>query len=158
VTPLASDFQAFQTGLAIKYAVRRKRMKVVKQAVAEFGINTRVYAGKTILDLAIERGSLRMVKMLVEANGRIRPDALIEAVRNNAINTVRFLLSRDTDVNYAISATGSTALMLAASGDAVEVATILLEAGADRTPKNRWGKTARELAHSSKMKKLLGRN
>jgi hypothetical protein len=46
--------------------------------------------------------------------------------------------------------------MLAASGDAIEVAKVLLEAGADRKSKNRWGKTAAGLAHSSRMKKRLG--
>jgi hypothetical protein len=156
VTPLAPDFGAFLRGLAIKYAIARKRMTVVKEAVAEVGANTPVYAGKTILDLAVERGSLRMVKMLVEAGARISPDALIEAVRNKAINTVGFLLARGVEVNYAVPETGFTALMLAASRDAVDVAKVLLKAGADPNASNRWGKTAADLAHSSKMKKLLG--
>ena len=156
MTPLAPDFAAFQRGLAIKYAILRKRMRVVNAALAVVGVNTSVYAGKTVLDLALERGSLRMVKMLVRAGARIRPDALVEAVRNNAINTVQFLLSRGLDVNYAIPETGFTALMLAASVDAVEVAKILIKAGAARTPKNRWGKTAAELSHTSRMKELLG--
>lgn len=156
VIPLAPDFGAFLRGLAITYAIARKQMKAVQEAVAEVGIDAPVYAGKTILDLALERGSLRMVKMLVAAGARIRPDALIEAVRNGAINTVRFLLSRGVDVNHAIPDTGFTALMLAASGDDVAVAKVLLEAGAARRPTNRWGKTAAGLAHGPKMKRLLG--
>jgi hypothetical protein len=156
VSALAPDFQSYLRGLAIMYAIFRKRMKAVKEAVAERGIDTPIYAGKTILDLAIERGSLRMVKMLVRAGARISPDALIEAVRNSAINTVRFLFSLGLDVTYAIPETGFTALMLAASGDAVEVAKFLLDAGALRKPKNAWGKTAAELAHTLPMKKLLG--
>jgi hypothetical protein len=155
VTPLAPDFGAFLRGLAIKYVIARKRTKAVKTAVAEVGIDTPVYAGKSILDLAIERGSLRMVKMLVRAGARIGPDRHIEAVRNKAINAVRFLLSCGLDVNYVVPETGFTALMLAASRDAVEVAKLLLQAGALRTAKNIWGKTAAELAHSSRMKELL---
>lgn len=155
VTMLAPDFAAFSHAIAVKYAIARKRIQFVKKAATELGVNEPIYAGKTILDLAIERGSFRMVKMLVQAGSRIGPDAIIEAVRNNAINTVRFILSQNIDVNYAIPETGFTPLMLAASGDAIDVAKLLLDAGANLTPKNRWGKTAFELAHTPQLKQLL---
>ncbi len=157
ITQLAPDFDAFLRGLAIRVAIARKRIGVIKEAMADIGINTPVYAGKTVLDLAFERGSLRMIRLLVHAGAKIRPDALIEAVRNNAPNTIRFLLAHGVDVNYAIPDTGFTALMLSASRDGVDVARLLLTHGANRSPKNHWGKTAADLANSRSMKQLLRR-
>jgi ankyrin repeat protein len=156
ITRLAPDFEAYLRGLAIRVAVARKRAKFIREVIREPGVNAPIYAGQTILDLALERGSLRIIRMLITSGATIPPDAVIEAVRNKAINTVRFLLARGVDVNYSIPDTGFTALMLAASRDAVQVAELLLAKGANATPRNKWGKTAAQLAHSSRMKKLLG--
>src|SRR5439155_4943729 len=122
---LAPDFDAYLRGLAVFVAVRRKRFAVVREAFEGLG-DVPVYGRKTILDFALECGSLRMIKMLVAGGAKLRPDALIEAVRNAAPNTSRFLLAQGIDVNYADPETGFTALMLAASRDAGEVAELLL--------------------------------
>jgi SMI1 / KNR4 family (SUKH-1)/Ankyrin repeats (3 copies) len=155
VTQLAPDFDAYLRGVALKVAIARKQANVVRKAAQELGVHAPVYAGKTLLDLVFERGSLRLVKMLVAMGADIRPNALIEAVRNAAPNTVNYLLNRGANVNYAIPETGFTALMLAASRNTTAIAEVLLQHGADTTPCNRWGKTAAELAHSRRMIKLL---
>jgi hypothetical protein len=156
LTVLAPDFDSYILGLSWKVAVSRKRIDAVRRAVAGgLDVNRPVYGGQTRLDLAVRWGSLRMVKMLVTAGAKVRPDAIMAAVRNVAPNTVTFLLDRGADVNYADSETGFTPLMLAASGGAEKLARLLLNRGADPTPKNRWGKTAADLARTPDLKTLL---
>lgn len=52
---------------------------------------------------------------------------------------------------------GRTALHWAAAADRKDVVAMLLEAGADATPKEREGKTAHDLARSDEMRGLLPR-
>jgi cell wall assembly regulator SMI1 len=155
ITKLAPDFDAFLRGLAIKVAIARGQLDLVREAVDEVGLDTPVYAGKTMLDLAFDQGSEPIIGVLMNKGAKVRDDALIEAVRSASIDTVQVLLARGVDVNFTIPDTGFTALMLAASRDTTEIAELLLRRGADPAKRNRWGKTAAELAHSSKMKKLL---
>jgi SMI1 / KNR4 family (SUKH-1)/Ankyrin repeats (3 copies) len=156
LTKLAPDFDAYQRGLALKVALAEGRLETIQEAMSEVGPNEPVYGKKTILDLAFEVDDIRIVKLLVSAGSKIRPDALIEAVRNSAMEVIAFLLERGIDVNYAIPNTGFTALMLAASTDAPEIVELLLSRGADPLPHNRWGKSAADLAHSLRVKKMLG--
>jgi hypothetical protein len=155
VSPLAPDFDSFQRGLAIRVALAGEDAAFVQEAVKEIGLDAPVYAGKSVLDLAFEDGSDPIVRFLVDAGARVRNDALIEAVRNASMEMVEMLLSRGIDVNFVITETGFTSLMLAASRDTVELAKLLLRHGADRTTRNRWGKTAADLAHSAQMKEVL---
>ncbi len=155
LTKLADGFKSFQRGFAVKVAIARKRLKVIRRIVKEVGVDVPVYGGQTLLDLAFEQGSLRMVKLLVAAGARIRSDALIEAVRNGARNTVNYLVQRGLDINFAIPETGFTALMLAASCNTTEIVEMLLDHGAKTDFRNRWGKTAADLAHSDQMRAVL---
>ncbi len=156
ITELAPDFDAFLRGLAVKVAIARGDVDLVREAIEEVGLDAPVYAGKTMLDLAFDQGSEPIIGLLMNKGAKVRDDALLEAVRNASIETVQVLLARGIDVNFAIPDTGFTALMLAASRDTTEIAELLLHHAADPSKRNRWGKTAAELAHSSKMKKLLG--
>lgn len=155
VRELAPDFGAFLRGLAIKVAIDRGQAAFVREAVDENGLDAPVYAGKTMLDLAFDKGSESIIGMLMNAGAKLRGDALIEAVRNASLETVKVLLARGLDVNYAIPDTGFTALMLAASRDVPAIAELLLRHGADPAKRNRWGKQALDLAHSSRMKGIL---
>lgn len=155
VTQLAPDFGAFLRGLAIKVAVDRGQAALVREAVDEIGLDVPVYAGKTMLDLAFDQGSESIIALLMNAGAKVRNDALIEAVRNASLEIVKVLLARGLDVNYAIPDTGFTALMLAASRDVPAIAELLLRHGADPAKRNRWGKRALDLAHSSRMKDIV---
>ena len=155
LTELAPDFDAFLRGLAIKVAIARGQVDLVGEAVDEVGLDAPVYAGKTMLDLALDEGSEPIIGLLMNKGATVRDDALIEAVRSESIETVEVLLARGVDVSYAIPDTGFTALMLAASCDTTEIAELLLRHGADPAKRNRWGKTAADLAHSAQMKGVL---
>jgi hypothetical protein len=155
IMELAPDFDAFLQGLAIKVAIARAQAPLVRQAVDELGLDTPVYAAKTMLDLAFDSGSEPIIAMLMNQGAKVRDDALIEAVRSGSLETVEVLLARGVDVNYVVPDTGFTALMLAASGDVTDIAELLLRRGADPARRNRWGKTAADLAHSAKMKHVL---
>lgn len=157
ITELAPDFDAFLRGLAIKVAIARGQVDLVSEAIDDVGLDAPVYAGKTMLDLAFDEGSEPIIGLLMNKGALVRDDALIEAVRSASIETVEVLLARGVDVNFAIPDTGFTALMLAASGDTTEIAELLLHRGADPAKRNRWGKTAADLAHSAKMKGILRR-
>ena len=143
---LTANFGSYLRGVAIKVALDREQSEIICEAVNEFGINAPVYAGKTILDLAFELADFPIIELLVSMGGTIRPDALIEAVRNDSRETIRFLLGRNVDVNHAIPETGFTALMLAGSRGLTEVRELLLAHGANPALRNRWGKTADDLA------------
>jgi SMI1 / KNR4 family (SUKH-1)/Ankyrin repeats (3 copies) len=142
---LTRNFDSYLRGVAIKVALDREQSDVIRNAANEVGVNEPVYAGKTILDLAFELADFSIVEMLVLMGGNIRPDALIEAVRNDSLDTIRFLLERGINVNCVIPETGFTALMLAGSGKKIEVMELLKTHGANPTLRNRWGKTAADL-------------
>lgn len=146
IIEIAPDFDSYLRALAVKVALHYKQINFVREAVNELGINAPIYAGKTILDLAFELADLPIITMLVSMGGHIRPDALIEAVRNNARDTIQFLLERHVDVNYVIPETGFTALMLAGSRQLPEIMELLIAHGANPALRNRWGKTATDLA------------
>jgi hypothetical protein len=157
VTRLAPDFNAFLQGLAIKVAIARGQVDLVRAAIDEVGLDARVYAGETMLDLAFDFGSEPIIGLLMKMGAKVRDDALIEAVRSASLETVKTLLASGVDVNFVLSDTGFTALMLAASRDRTEIAELLLNCGADHEKRNRWGKTAADLAHSDEMTSILNR-
>ncbi len=70
---------------------------------------------------------------------------LIDAVKNNDIKTVRSLLAQHLDVN-AHEADGSTALHWAAQRDTLEIADLLLAAGANAKAATRYNITPLSLA------------
>jgi hypothetical protein len=156
-TLLAPDFDAFQRGLALKVAIARDQVDDVWSAVQEVGLDAVVYEGKTALELALERGSEAVIRKLLDAGARVPRDALVSVARSASVLIAEALLARGVDVNHAVVETGFTALMMASSADAVDVAALLLRHGADPAKRNRWGKTAAELAHSARMKDLLRR-
>lgn len=154
---VAQDFDAFLRGLAISAALELQQNDIVEAAVAELGIDAVVLSGKTMLDMALrcEEVSHALIERLVSAGARISPDGLIEAVRVGRLATVQLMVNQGLDVNFALPDTGFTALMLAASGNALEIAEYLLRKGALPGMKNIWSKTAAELAHTPQMRELL---
>ncbi len=128
---LAPDFDSFLRGVAIKVALSRNQTDIVRQVATEFGINAPIYAGYTILDLAFELADFPIIQMLASIGGSIRPDALIEAVRRNDLDSIFFVLERGIDVNYANLGTRWTALGLAKSMGLVDITELLIASGAN---------------------------
>ena len=85
------------------------------------------YAARTVLELAVEHGSNRLVKEILPTGATPSPKILIEAVRNADFNSVIDLLKCGLDVNFLTPGTEFTALMLAASRNTIEIAELLLE-------------------------------
>jgi ankyrin len=81
---------------------------------------------------------------------------LIQAARNNDIDTVRSLLSQKLDVN-ATQGDGATALHWAARVDSVAIADLLLRAGAHVNAANDDGATALYLACSNRSAAMVDR-
>jgi len=155
ISVLGANFDNYLKGLAFIVALANDRLTTVVKWARGFGKTFRIYAGRTMSDLAIVYGSKRAVEVLLETGSKPSADAILEAVRNDDLAIVRELVESGLDVNYTIPETGFTALMLAASGNSIEIAQFLLHHGAKRSPRNNWGKRAVDLAHTGKMKRLL---
>ncbi len=97
--------------------------------------------GDTALSKAIAAKNVRVVRTLVKNSGNFdRREALFSAVIAGDQEIVKFLLTKDMDVNMRGFASG-TALMLAADGDIVLVK-FLVERGANVNIKDDEGETA----------------
>jgi ankyrin repeat protein len=136
--------------------VWKNDLEAVRSAMNDgMKLNQKVYGESTLFDLAARRGNLQMQQFLVSQGSPISRDAVIEAVRQQNLDAVKWLVDRGINVNYVVPETGFTALMLSASCDTIEIANYLLQHGADPYAKNKWGKTASDLAHTPKMQRLL---
>lgn len=71
---------------------------------------------------------------------------LIAAIHGNQPNMVRYLISKGVGVNPASTELTGTPLMVAAEEGNLEIAKILLEAGADICKKTQMGETALDIA------------
>lgn len=118
-------------------AIRARDPKRVRAAIAA-GASIEGQDGKTALHLAAEWGDQQVIealpkarvkKMLDELDAADRTPLMYAAARGNTASA-RALLDLGAKVN-ARNSTGDTALRVAASDGTVEVAKLLLEAGAD---------------------------
>ena len=124
--------------------------------------------GKGVILYAAARGSAPIVEMLLDAgidpNARYRADltALMWAAghpdntsMDAALRTVELLLSRGAKVAL-IDDRGRDALMIAAGLGHAAIAQALLDAGADRTLRDKAGKSAFDLAAAPDVKAVIG--
>ena len=108
-----------------------------------------------------------MVEKLLDAgvdpNARYRGDltALMwaaghadNAPLDGGLRTVKLLLARGAKVDF-VDDRGRSALMIAAGLGHAEIVKTLIEAGADRTMRDKGGKNAADLATSSEIRTML---
>jgi ankyrin repeat protein len=123
--------------------------------------------GKSVMVYAAARGAAPIVAMLLDAgvdpNARYRADltALMWAAGHPdntaaeaALRTVKLLLSRGAQVDL-VDDRGRNALMIAAGLGHGAIAQALLDAGSDRTLRDKTGKSAIDLAASAEIKALI---
>jgi ankyrin repeat protein len=123
--------------------------------------------GKGVMVYAAARGAAPIAAMLLDAgvdpNARYRADltALMWAAghpdntrADAALRTVELLLSRGAKVDL-VDDRGRDALMIAAGLGHAEIAKVLLDAGADRTRRDKTGKSAIDLATAPEVKAVL---
>ena len=79
------------------------------------------------------------------ADGQLVNELLFEAIENDAVDTVKVLLSKDASVN-ARKKDGETALMRAAKRGKVKSAKLLIEGGANVEEIDSWGWSAADYA------------
>ena len=138
---------------SLQDAVRKGRDETVKSLIAEgtdvHAINVR---GQTPLHLAAMTDNVDVVRMLinggadidvVDPGNNIRP--LHNAATNGCTNVCEFLLKHGADMD-AQTATGNTALHLAAENRHVDVVSLLLSFHANHGIKNNAGVTAEQIA------------
>jgi Ankyrin repeats (3 copies)/Ankyrin repeat len=109
----------------------------------------------TPLISACRRGDLQMVKLLVENNADVNQlstqsleSPLHAACINNCTEIAGYLLARTANPNL-ITASGQTALHLAAQNNNPELVQLLLDGGADKTIKNCARQTPYAVADAS---------
>jgi len=136
--------------------------------------DVRGFAGKTALFWAVERGYVNVAKLLLEhrADPNIRSTAglspLMEAAKSGRVELVRSLVAHHADLDARegdeglpgtldVSAgTGMTPLMMAVVGGHRDVVSVLLDAGADTTIRNRSGETALDQALKGGIGDIIG--
>jgi ankyrin repeat protein len=124
-------------------------------------------SGKGVIVYAAARGAARLVEMLLDAgvdsNRRYSADltALMwaaghadNAPKDGALRTVKLLMERGATIDLADDR-GRTALMIAASLNHGEIAQTLLAAGADRSKRDKAGKSAADLADDPEVKAII---
>jgi ankyrin repeat protein len=123
--------------------------------------------GKSVIVYAAARGATRIVEMLLNAgidpNRRYNADltALMwaaghadNAPKEQGLRTVKLLIERGATVDL-VDDRGRSALMIAATLDHGAIARALLDAGADRSKRDKTGKSAADLASGSEVKAVV---
>lgn len=116
------------------------------------GLEMNCHDGSTALHYAAERGHVKMVAMLLEegaqANSmdRYGRTPLMMACQGCHVGVARLLLEQGGEGLEVRDDEESTALHHAAEGGHEQIIRFLLLAGANSTPKNKYGTTPRDLA------------
>lgn len=96
------------------------------------------------LPLLIARGHVEAVRTKLEAGAA--PDGLHRAAYCDRAEVVRLLLEHGADLEARDPGSSSTAVHWAVLGRGRDALAVLLDAGADPAPSNRWGETPLVLA------------
>lgn len=123
--------------------------------------------GKSVIVYAAARGATRLVELLLDAgvdpNRRYNADltALMwaaghaeNAPRDEGLRTVKLLIDRGAAIDLADDR-GRTALMIAAGLNHGAIAQALLAAGADRSKRDKMGKSAADLTDDPELKPIV---
>lgn len=106
----------------------------------------------TAFDIALGQGDVEIVQALLAAGADVDKRALFFAARARDVEMVKVLLATDADLNWQGEVNGNTALMYGISQQSpsnaapLEIARLLLGAGADVNRANKSGVTALLLA------------
>lgn len=135
-----------QFGPAIVAAARERAWNVVRELAGIAG--TRIDApnarGETAAMLAALHGNLEIVRLLVEKGAEVnRPGwtPLHYAAVSGNVDLLRYLIDQSAYID-AQSPNRTTPLMMAARQDRIDAVRLLVEAGADPTPRNDAGRDA----------------
>lgn len=115
-------------------------------------VNTADMENRTPLILAAFNGRTGVVEFLlangadVNAADKSGQTALIHACKRSFNETAALLLKNGADANFQTRKTGTTALMIAAVWDNVDLVRLLLDHGADADLTDFFGETAQALA------------
>lgn len=157
---------------AFTLSAQNNYLEIIKFFVEEkkFPIDTQNEKGETALICASQKGSLNVVKFLLEQNANpniqehLGNSALLFAVQNRSIDIVKILLLKNADPNIS-NHEGTTPLLIAVENNETEAVTLLLEKKADITVKKYYPrqafqyechcKTLLQLAQKNKNTKII---
>lgn len=105
-----------------------------------------IYLTRIMLLGVVQMNTVKELEKRAAADKGLSLTAMVSAVRSGNVETVKLLLYRTKLPINAAGATGNTALMWAALWGKDEIVQYLLSEGADRSLKNKAGKTADRLA------------
>ncbi|KAL8809823.1 MAG: hypothetical protein Q9200_003089 [Gallowayella weberi] len=95
-----------------------------------------------LLEIAVQRGNLKMVKLLLEHGANASHERLLyDAARYGRLDIMEFYLARGADAN-ARDVYGSTALITASAYGWHNIVSLLLQYGADVNARDKDGQTA----------------
>lgn len=130
-------------------------LKAVQKAIEKgMKIDRKDIAGQTALMYASEGGHFEVVKYLVEQGADVnaesgnagRGTALIYAAAANKYEVAEYLLENGANIDATTPVHNETALVWAVAFGHERMIKMLLEKGADKTIKNKEGKTVEDLA------------
>ena len=127
----------------------------------DIDINAKNYEGNTPLFFAAWEGRLDMIKYLISKGADINAkneldwNALMQACVQGHFKVAKFLVDQGLSINQIGKEKGATPLILAAWNGSYEVVKLLLYAGADKSIKDKDGKTAKDHAKEQYHDKIV---
>jgi ankyrin repeat protein len=137
----------------LMHAARHGHLEIA-QYLLENGadIEARSYEGNTPLLFAAWEGQLEMIQFLIKKGADINStndmnwNALMQACLQGFYSLAKILVEKGSDVNLVDKEKGATPLMLVAHSCSKQIVKLLLENGADKSAKDKKGKTAGDYA------------
>ena len=139
-----------------KDVIKKKYLEIMKEYYSS--ITNKAY-DKGLINMSKE-GAEKLVKVLIDENANVNAadsygtTALMEAAENGHLGVVKYLISKGADFNAA-TLYGKTALIFAASNGHLEVVKYLISVEANPFLIDNDGKTAKDLAKSEEIRRLL---